>query len=74
MCPEDPLADEPFAYRATKSGLVQVSCRGKVVKTLRGPEAARFLARVEGADGRTAQLAMAKVTGQFKFGNERHGK
>ena len=32
---------------------------------------ARFLNKVEGADDRDAQLAMAKATGNFKRGNER---
>ena len=42
------------------------------VKTLTGHEAAAFLARVESASDADAQLAMAKVTGNFKRGNERH--
>lgn len=66
-----PLDDEPFSYRAQKDGTVRITFRGKVVTTLAGKEATRFLARVAGADAAQAQLAMAKVTGNFKRGNER---
>jgi hypothetical protein len=60
-----------FSYRAHKDGTVRIAYRGKVVTTLAGKEAARFLARVDGADEEQAQLAMAKATGNFKRGNER---
>lgn len=63
--------DLGFSYRAHKDGTVRVAWRGKVVTTLRGKDAARFLARVDGADEEQAQQAMARVTGNFKHGNER---
>jgi hypothetical protein len=50
---------------------VRIAYRGKVVTTLAGKEAARFLSRVAGADAAQAQLVMAKATGNFKRGNER---
>jgi hypothetical protein len=74
MSLDDLIADAPFSYRASSNGLVQIAYQGKTVTTFRGREAARFLARVESADERTAQLAMAKATGNFKRGNERAGK
>ena len=75
MTPSDhPLADEPFAYFETKVGEVRISHEGRVVTVLRGKDAERLLRRLEGADARTVQLQLAKVTGQFKFGNERQGK
>lgn len=64
------LDELPFSYRAAKDGAVFVAYQGKTVTILRGKDAARFLARVAGADERAAQLAMAKVTGNFKRGNE----
>jgi hypothetical protein len=66
----DNLAAEPFSYRATKAGAVQIAYHGKVVTTLRGRDAQRFLSRVDAASAREAQLAMAKATGHFKHGNE----
>ena len=71
MTKDDPLGDEPFSYRRTKDGLVRISYAGKVVTTLAGADAARFLARIESGDAKAAQLAMAKATGNFKHGNER---
>lgn len=74
MSLDDLVADAPFSYRTTGAGAVQISYQGRVVTTLNGRDADRFLARVEDSDERAAQLAMAKVTGNFKRGNERSGK
>ncbi len=71
MSLQDLYQDEPFSYRETKSGLVQISYAGKVVTTLSGKNASRFIARVSSGDSQTAQLAMAKATGHFKHGTER---
>jgi hypothetical protein len=63
--------DHVFSYRAHKDGTVRIAYHGKVVTTLAGKGAARFLARVADADVDQAQLVMAKATGNFKHGNER---
>jgi hypothetical protein len=68
------LDDEPFAFRVAKNGSVFVSWRGRTVTTLNGKAAERFQAQIEGLDGQDAQLVMAKVTGNFKRGNERLSK
>ena len=60
-----------FAWRSTKEGRVRISRGGRVVTTLAGRSAQRFLGRVEGADDDAAQLEMARVTGNYKRGNER---
>ena len=65
------LDDEVFSYREGKDGRVFISWHGRIVTTLRGMQARRFLASVRDADRRTAQLAMARVTGNFKRSNER---
>ena len=65
------LADEPFAYRATKDGIVFISWHCKTVTTLRGKPAERFLTSMQNLDDQGAQLLMAKTTGHFKHGNER---
>lgn len=66
-----PLDESPFRYTTSKAGLVMIHAHGKVVTTLRGKDAGRFLKRVEAADAYEAQRLMARATGQFKFGNER---
>ncbi|PGL68973.1 hypothetical protein [Bacillus sp. AFS055030] len=66
------LGDEPFNYRVTKDNTVFLDYNGKRVKTLKGTEAEKFLKRIRAADNITeAQLIMAKITGNFKRGNER---
>jgi hypothetical protein len=62
-----------FSWQETKDGRVRISWRGRVVTTLTGAPAARFLREVDGADEETAQLVMARATGNFKRGNERRG-
>lgn len=65
------LQDDIFAYQAMKDGRIFITWHGKHVKTLAGKDAAKFLERIDGLTGVDAQLVMAKVTGNFKRGNER---
>jgi hypothetical protein len=66
------LGDEPFNYRVTKDNTVFLDYNGRQVKILKGTEAEKFLKRIRVADNTTeAQLIMAKITGNFKRGNER---
>lgn len=65
------LSEEVFTYRAVKNGTVFIAWNGKTVTTLAGKEAERFLVKVAGLEDRDAQLVMAKITGNFKHGNER---
>jgi hypothetical protein len=65
------LAEEPFAYRATKGGVVFISWHGKTVTTLSGKSATTFLGKIARLDTAGAQLLMAKATGHFKHGTER---
>jgi hypothetical protein len=60
-----------FAWRATKDGRIRISWQGRVVTTLAGGRAARFLRDVEGADEEGEQLLLARATGNFKRGNGR---
>ncbi len=66
-----PLEDRPFSYRVTKDGRVMIDWNGRRASVLTGGRAARFIAAVDGADGERAQIEMARVTGNFKRGNER---
>jgi hypothetical protein len=52
------LEDDPFDWRVTKDGQLLVSRGGRVVTTISGATAAKLLAR---------------ATGNYKHGNERHG-
>ena len=66
------LDDEVFSYRVTKNKKVFISYHGKKVTTLSGSKAEKFIAEIEGADGKESQLVMARVTGNFKRGNEKN--
>ncbi|MCW2985727.1 MAG: hypothetical protein JWR63_3297 [Conexibacter sp.] len=63
----------PFAYRLLKDGRVRISHRDRHVVTLAGERAATFRAAIAQAAGDDAaeQLLPARVTGNFKRGNER---
>jgi uncharacterized membrane protein len=65
------VTGDEFSWRATKDGRVRIARGGRVVTTLAGRSARRFLSRVEGADRPAAQLEMARATGNYKRGNER---
>jgi len=66
--------DLGFTYRATRGGEVFVHHRGKLATTLRGDAAADFLLEIEGADHGGQQQIMARVTGNYRRGNERLAK
>ena len=65
------LEDQPFTHREGKDGRVFISWRGKQVMILHGHRAASFLKRIKSLDERQLQLALAKITGNFKRGNEK---
>jgi len=68
------LDDEVFTYRITKDRKVFISWHGKHVTTLSGRKAGGFISDITDAEGKEAQLIMAKATGHFKHGNEKLGK
>lgn len=61
---------EGFAYEA-RGGEVVLTHHGRRATVLRGSTAARFLADVEDADDSVQQELMARVTGNYRRGNER---
>ena len=65
------LASDPFDYRVTKSGQVQISRGGRHVSTVSGARAVRLIKELDVGDERARQLALAKATGNYKRGNER---
>ncbi|SDN65348.1 hypothetical protein [Alkalicoccus daliensis] len=66
------LDEEPFSYVTTKSNTVFLRYEGKDIKVLKGRQAEQFLQKIAGANSvKEEQLILAKVTGNFKRGNER---
>ena len=68
------LDETVFTYRITKDKKVFISYEGNHVTTLSGKKSEKFISDIAGLDGKDLQLVMAKVTGNFKRGNERVGK
>jgi len=68
---DDGMDEEVFAYRTNKEGKVFISWHGKQVMILKGPNAKKFLAQIELLADHEAQIVMAKLTGNFKRGNEK---
>ena len=73
MAREDRLADEPFSFVTRADGTIVVRYHEAPVTILRGKAAERFSARAATVADNTAALQglMARVTGNFKRGNER---
>lgn len=66
--------EEVFSYKLSKNNKVFIFWYKKQVMILKGKESERFLAKVTKADTLEAQLIMAKITGNFKHGNEKVNK
>jgi hypothetical protein len=61
-------APEGFSYRRRKSGDIELLHHGRPAGVLRGAAAAKFLVDVDNGD---PQELMARLTGNYKHGNER---
>ncbi|MGN7454572.1 hypothetical protein ACTHPH_07140 [Paenibacillus pasadenensis] len=68
------LNEEIFTYKRTKNNGIFLYWNGKHVKTLAGKASDRFLSAIAGQDHKGTQLVMAKLTGNFKHGNEKDDK
>ena len=64
-------SDLGFTFRERKSGEVQVLHYGVLASTLRGADAQEFLAEVSSCSSAELQQLMARITGNYKRGNER---
>jgi hypothetical protein len=64
-------ADLGFSFQVSKAGEVAIRRGARVVTVLRGARALEFVAEVRGLTGASEQQVMARVTGNYKRGNER---
>jgi hypothetical protein len=63
--------DLGFSYRVRKNGDVEVLHHGRLAATLRGHDAADFVQEAPDAASADTQQLMARLTGNYKRGNER---
>ncbi|MBS4537726.1 hypothetical protein GOQ27_04585 [Clostridium sp. D2Q-11] len=68
------LEEEIFSYKVSKDDKIFIFWEGKQVKILKGKESKKFLSKISTAGTIESQLIMAKVTGNFKRGNEKINK
>jgi hypothetical protein len=66
--------DLGFSYRSRKSGEVEILRDGRVVTTLRNETAEVFLQDMLQAGELEQQELMARMTGNYKRGNERQAR
>ncbi|MEO6462510.1 MAG: hypothetical protein ABIP29_05490 [Candidatus Eisenbacteria bacterium] len=68
------MADLGFRWPAIRRGEVRVRREGRLVTTLRGRAAEKFLAEVARADAEAVQQLCARITGNYGRGNERDAR
>jgi hypothetical protein len=61
----------PFEYKLIKDEKAQILFKGRVIKILHGKEFNKLQKVINLEDSYQLQLFLAKVTGQFKHGNEK---
>jgi len=69
--PNPESSDLGFSYRSRKNGDIEILHHGRVACTLRDTDAADFLIEAEAGEAGEAQQLMARITGNYKRGNER---
>lgn len=60
-----------FAYRMRKNGDVVITHHGRQAAVLKGKAATAFMGRASRGNEQDAQQVMARVTGNYRRGNER---
>ncbi len=65
------LEEKPFGFQITKDNRVLIYWDNRIIMTLKAQAAEKLIAKLDGADESAIQLALAKITGHFKHGNER---
>ena len=60
-----------FTYRRLRSGEVEILHLARRASMLRGRDALDFLSEVESSSTSGMQQLMARITGNYKHGNER---
>jgi hypothetical protein len=63
--------EKPFSYKLIKDNKAQILYKNKIVSTIIGKEYNKLLRVIALDNIYELQLFLAKVTGQFKHGNEK---
>jgi len=63
--------DNPFNFSKTKDSKIIIRRSGKTIKILGVSQSGKFLERISGKSEEAIQIELARVTGNYKRGNER---
>ena len=66
--------EKPFSYKLMKDNKAQISYKGKAVSIITGKEYNKLVRVIKLDNVYELQLFLAKITGQFKHGNEKDNK
>lgn len=67
----DRLKENPFSYKITKANKALIYYENRMIKTLNDKDTKKLMSKINELDDFEIQLALAKITGNFKRGNER---
>ena len=65
------LNEKPFSCKLLKDNKAQISHKGKLVSTISGKDYNKLVRVINMDNVYELQLFLAKITGQFKHGNEK---
>lgn len=71
MGQEELSQNKPFSYKIQKNEKIVVFYQGRQVAIYKGQKASQLKGKLEGLSEDETQLALAKITGNFKRGNEK---
>lgn len=65
------FAEQPFSYKITNSDKVIIHRNNKQIMIIKGKGAVKFQSKILNTSEQQIQLILAKITGNYKRGNER---
>ncbi|PJN91654.1 hypothetical protein [Bacillus sp. mrc49] len=70
------LLEEPFTYILTKKATIIIYFNQKQIMVVKDKQAERLIKKIKNCEHSIleVQLLLAKITGNFKHGNEKHSK
>ena len=63
--------EQPFSWKLLKNGKALIYWSGKIIKTLKEKDAQKLKQIIADGNAYGIQLFLARITGNFKHGNER---
>jgi len=70
----DQLVEHPFLYKITNSETIIIHRNNKQVAIIKGKESLKIQSKILNKSEQQIQLILAKITGNYKHGNERDQK